>query len=375
MTLFYYLGAPYPRPLSEHDVLEYGYMQTLSTSSITHWANLAADVLDGRPISPAQALAVLEAPDTDVPALVAAAYEVRRRYFSNTVQLYYLINGKSGLCPEDCNYCSQSKISTAPIDKYAWLSVDKLLEGAKRAYDLKACTYCIVSSGRGPTERELDHVINAVHEIKANYPLRICACLGILKGGQAKRLMAAGVERFNHNLNTSEEFHKEMVTTHTYEDRVATVEEVKEAGISPCCGGIVGMGESKQDVVDMAFALRDLDVDSIPVNFHIPIEGTPFADRGLVDPRYALKALCMFRFVNPNKEIRIAGGREVHLQSLQPMGLYPANSIFVSDYLTTKGQTAEEDFRMIENLGFEIVGPMAEIVAKDNELVGAGSRE
>ncbi|HEY3331487.1 MAG TPA: biotin synthase BioB [Capsulimonadaceae bacterium] len=349
-------------------------MQTLNTSLSLHsWADLARDILDGRTITPAEALSVLESPDTDVPALLAAAYEVRRRYFGNTVQLYFLINGKSGLCPEDCNYCSQSKVSTAPIDRYAWISVEKLLEGAQRAYDLKACTYCIVGSGRGPTDRELDHVIDAVHHIKARFPLRICACLGILKEGQAKKLMAAGVERFNHNLNTSEEFHKEMCTTHSYEDRVRTVEEVKEAGISPCCGGIVGMGESKQDVVDMAFALRDLEVESIPVNFHIPVEGTPFADRGNVDPRYALKALCMFRFVNPDRELRIAGGRELHLQTLQPLGLYPANSIFVSDYLTTRGQTPQEDFQMIENLGFEIVGPAARIIPMNAEPVGASA--
>lgn len=183
--------------------------------------------------------------------------------------------------------------------------------------------------------------------------------MGILGPGQAEKLMAAGVERFNHNLNTSEEYHSEACTTHTYKDRIRTIEQIKKAGISPCCGGIIGMGESREDVVSMAFALRDLNVASIPVNFHIPIEGTPFEDRGLMDPRYALKALCMFRFVNPDRELRIAGGRELHLRTLQPLGLYPANSIFVSDYLTTKGQAAQDDFAMIDDLGFEIVQPFS----------------
>lgn len=242
------------------------------------------------------------------------------------------------------------------MERYAWLSIQEILEGARRAYELKACTYCIVGSGRGPTEHELEHVIAAVKEIKARYPLRICACMGILKPGQAQKLMAAGVQRFNHNLNTSEEFHKEVCTTHAFKDRVATIEEVKKAGISPCCGGIVGMGESREDVVSMAFELKRLGADSIPVNFHIPVPGTPFEDRGNVDPRYALKVLCMFRYVNPDRELRIAGGRELHLRTLQPLGLYPANSIFVSDYLTSKGQSANDDFRMIADLGFEIVG-------------------
>lgn len=350
-------------------------MQTLSDYAAAHdWLQLARGILNGASIDKEQALEVLQAPDEEVPALIAAAYEIRRRYFGKTVQLYYLINAKSGLCPEDCNYCSQSKVSAAPVERYTWLSVDKILEGAQMAYELKACTYCIVGSGRGPTEKELDYVIGAIREIKARFPLRICACMGLLKDGQAQKLMEAGVERFNHNLNTSEKFHKHVCTTHSYEDRVHTIEQVKEAGISPCCGGIIGMGESLDDVVSMAYALKELGVDSIPLNFHIPIAGTPFEDRGLIDPRYALKALCMFRFVNPDRELRIAGGRELHLRTLQPLGLYPANSIFVSDYLTSKGQSAEDDFRMIEDLGFEIVRPFGQIPAAERSPQTAQKR-
>lgn len=318
------------------------------------WNGLAERVLAGRPVAREDALAILRCPDEELLSLLDAAFEIRRAYFGKRVQLYYLMNAKSGLCPEDCHYCSQSKISGAAIDRYPFLSREELLEGARRAAEQKACTYCIVASGRGPTNRELEHVIAAVREIKETLPLRICCCLGILQEGQAERLKEAGVDRFNHNLNTSEAYHSEMCTTHTYADRVRTVERVKEAGISPCCGGIIGMGEKDEDVVELAFSLRELEVESIPVNFFHPIPGTPFAELWKLNPRYCLKALCMFRFVNPSREIRIAGGRELHLGSLQPLGLYPANSIFVSDYLTTQGQSAEDDFRMIEQLGFEI---------------------
>jgi len=328
----------------------------LDADSIS-WDDLAIQVLAGEPLRREQALAVLDAPDDDVLEILAAAYRVRRKYFGNTVQLYYLMNVKSGLCPEDCGYCSQSKVSQAPIEKYPMLSQESIVDGAQKAAQAGACTYCIVASGRGPTDRELDQVISAVEEIKAELPIRICACLGILKPGQAERLEAAGVDRYNHNLNTGEEFHHNIVNTHTFQDRVRTVESIKAAGISPCSGGIVGMGERNEDVVDMAYALHDLEIESIPVNFFIPIDGTPFAGINVLTPQYCLKTLAMFRLINPTREIRIAGGRGVHLRTLQPLGLYAANSIFVSDYLTTKGQTPDEDYAMLRDLGFTIVRP------------------
>lgn len=321
------------------------------------WSDLARRILGGEAIDRRTALAVLQAPDEELLAVLHAAFEVRRAYFGRTVQLYYLMNAKSGLCPEDCNYCSQSRVSTADIPRYPMMSREELVAGAHRAMEHRACTFCIVASGRGPTNRELEHVVEAVKEIKETTPLRICACLGILADGQAERLRDAGVERFNHNLNTSEAYHEQICSTHTFEHRVNTVEEIKAAGISPCSGGIVGMGESDEDVVSLAFALRDLEVESIPVNFYHPVEGTPLAETWNLNPRYCLKVLAMFRFVNPSREIRVAGGRELHLRALQPLGLYAANSIFVSDYLTTQGQSAEDDFRMIEDLGFEIALP------------------
>lgn len=298
---------------------------------------------------------MLECPDEEILALMDAAYRVRRRYFGDQVQLYLLMNAKSGLCPEDCGYCSQSKVSEAEIPKYNLLNREKLLDGARVAAQSQARTYCMVISARGPNEREMQAVESIVPEIKQKYGLHICACLGLLTDSQAQRLKACGVDRVNHNLNTSRDYYPEVCSTHTFDDRVETLQAVRRAGLELCSGGIVGMGETAEDVVSMAIELRDLGVHSIPVNFHNPIPGTPLADKGQLDPRYCLKVLAMFRLVNPDREIRIAGGRELHLRSLQPLGLYAANSVFVGDYLTTRGQPPEADYAMLNDLGFQVV--------------------
>jgi biotin synthase len=325
--------------------------------------------LAGEPISREQALSVLTADDAELPSLIAAAWRVRRQFWGNTVQLYYLRNAKSGLCPEDCKYCSQSVVSEAEIPKYVFQSKDKLLEGAREAKANNARTFCIVASGRGPSNREVEHVASTVEAIKAETGLHICCCLGLLRPEQAERLKAAGVDRINHNLNTSRRHHEAIVSTHTYDDRLTTLRNCRDAGLELCAGMIVGMGETPEDLIDVAFELNGLECESIPVNFLHPIDGTPMGGtrdegRGTSDasphpssltPRHCLKTLCMMRFINPRSEIRIAGGREVNLRSLQPLGLYPANSIFVSDYLTTAGQPASDDFKMIEDLGFEVV--------------------
>ena len=315
---------------------------------------LADRVLAGETLEPSLALELLETPDDQILELLAGAHRIRRHYFGNTVQLYFLMNAKSGLCPEDCNYCSQSKVSDAEIPKYNLLSRNKLLEGAKIAVERDSKTYCIVISARGPNEREIAAVETIVPEIKEKYDLKICACLGLLSDDQAGRLKAAGVDRVNHNLNTSDSFYAKICTTHTYQDRIDTLEAVRNAGMELCSGGIIGMGEKLDDIVRMAFSLRDLEVQSIPLNFLNAIEGTPLEGQQELNPRLCLKTLAMFRFVNPDREIRIAGGREIHLRSLQPLGLYAANSIFVGDYLTTKGQPPKEDYEMITDLGFEV---------------------
>lgn len=318
------------------------------------WKQLAYEVLEGKELTNEEALSILNAPDEELLELLHASYIIRHRYFGNKVKLNQINNVKSGICPENCSYCAQSSISNAPVEKYTMLNKDEIVKGAKKAYEMQVGTYCIVASGRGPSKRELETVTEAVKEIKERFNLTVCACLGILKPEQALQLKEAGVDRYNHNINTSKNHHSAITTTHTYDDRVNTIEHVKQAGISPCSGVIVGMKETKQDVVDMAFSLKALDADSIPVNFLHAIPGTPLEGTNELNPRYCLKVLALMRFVNPTKEIRISGGREVNLRTLQPFGLYPANSIFVGDYLTTNGQEESTDFQMLKDLGFEI---------------------
>ncbi|NOX53481.1 MAG: biotin synthase BioB [Planctomycetes bacterium] len=326
-----------------------------SDTGTSRWGRLAQQVLEGQPIGRDDALAILQSDDAELIDLLAAAYQVRRRFFANQVQLYVLKNAKSGLCPEDCGYCSQAVNSTAPIDRYPLLQEEELLAGARQAAAAGARTYCIVASGRGPTDREIDRLAHTVTRIKGELGLHICCSLGLLTPQQADRLKRAGVDRFNHNLNTSRRFYSRICTTHSYDDRLATLRVARQAGLELCCGVIVGMGEQDEDVVDMAFELQPLEPESIPVNFFHAIPGTQLEGVRTLNPRRCLKVLCLFRFVHPRTEIRIAGGREVNLRSMQPLGLYAANSIFISDYLTTKGQPAEDDFQMLEHLGFQIV--------------------
>lgn len=317
--------------------------------------NMVEQALERRPLSREQALWVLSFPDERGLELVAAASRVRRRFFGNRVKLNALVNIKSGLCPEDCGYCSQSKVSTASIQKYPYLSTEEILASAAKAREAGAKRLCLVASGRGPTRREIERFAGSVRDVKERHPeLEVCACLGLLGEGQAEVLKGCGVHAYNHNLNTSERFYGEICSTHTYADRVGTVSQAKDAGLSPCSGALFGMGETEEDIVEAAFALKELEPESVPVNFLIPIPGTPLEDRAALTPMRCLKILALFRLVFPDVEVRIAGGREVHLRSLQPLGLHLANSIFAGDYLTTEGQPAGSDLEMIEDAGFVV---------------------
>jgi biotin synthase len=316
---------------------------------------LAKEVIEGYQLTKEDAKGILNTKDENILSLINAAYEIRRHFYGKKVKLNLIINAKSGLCPEDCGYCAQSIKAKSEIDRYALISKQTIVEGAKEAKKNKIGTYCIVMSGRKPTNNEVDMVVSAVQEIKNEVDqIKICACMGLVSEEQAVRLKNAGVDRFNHNINTSESHHANITTTHEYVDRVHTIENIKKAGISPCSGVICGMGETKDDIIDMAFALKDLDADSIPVNFLHPIKGTKLEELNELTPLLCLKILSLFRFVNSSKEIRISGGREYNLRSLQNLGLFVANSIFVGDYLTTAGQGAKEDLQLIEDLGFEI---------------------
>lgn len=318
------------------------------------WNAVADRCIAGGAATRDEAQAVLRAPDPGLLDLLQAAYRVRRHFHGNRVKVHVLQNAMSGMCPEDCHFCSQSKVATGEIERYRLMSKEEMVEAARQAKAAGAWKYCLVTSTRGPNDRQLDVICDAVKEIKGTIGIRVCTSLGILEREQAFRLKEAGVDRFNHNLETSSRHFPEICSTHTYEDRVRTIGYVKEAGLEACCGGIVGMGETDDDLVDMAFELRRLEVESIPINFLNPRPGTPMEKRGLTEPKRALKALCMVRFVNPSRDIRAAGGREVVLRSLQPFVLYPCNSIFTNGYLTTGGNSDSEDDRMIRDMGFEV---------------------
>ncbi|MGW0895001.1 biotin synthase BioB [Saccharopolyspora sp. NPDC002578] len=323
----------------------------------TTFDQLADDVLAGSPVTTDDALAVLRATDDELMYVVAAAGRLRRAHFGNAVKVNYLVDLKSGLCQENCGYCSQAVGSAAPILKYSWLSQDAALEQAGAGLNGGASRVCMVASGRGPSTRDIDKVAEMAGALKQRHPdVEICACLGLLQDDQAERLKAAGVDAYNHNINTAESHHHTIVQTHTYADRVDTVGKAKAAGLSPCSGLIAGLGESDEQLVEALFALRELGSDSIPVNFLLPFDGTPFENTWELTPARCLLILAMARFVCPDKEIRIAGGREVHLRSLQSIALHVANSIFLGDYLTSEGQAAEADLEMIRDGGFVVLG-------------------
>ncbi|THA23395.1 biotin synthase BioB [Streptomyces sp. RKND-216] len=304
-----------------------------------------------------EALAVLATADDELLDVVAAAGKVRRHWFGRRVKLNYLINLKSGLCPEDCSYCSQRLGSKAEILKYTWLKPDEAAQAAAAGVAGGAKRVCLVASGRGPTDRDVDRVSETIAAVKGEHgDVEVCACLGLLSDGQASRLKDAGADAYNHNLNTSESTYKDICTTHDYADRVETVQQAQQAGLSACSGLIAGMGESDEDLVDVVFGLREMDPDSVPVNFLIPFEGTPLAGEWNLTPQRCLRILAMVRFVCPDAEVRLAGGREVQLRSMQPLALHLANSIFLGDYLTSEGQAGKADLEMIADAGFEVEG-------------------
>jgi len=268
--------------------------------------------------------------------------------------VHVLNNVQNGLCPEDCGYCGQAKTSNAAIDSYGMKEEERILQGAKKAKENGAHRYCMVLSGRGPSDRTIDKLSSTIEKVKKTYNIGTCLSIGLLKKGQAEKLKSAGLDRLNHNLNTSENFYPEICTTHTWKDRQNTLSEARRAGLELCSGYILGMGESVDDRIAMLKESAELKPQSIPVNFLLPIEGNAINKPQNLSPDICVRLLCLFRYMNPQSEIRMAAGREYHLRSLQPLALYPANSLFAEGYLLTKGDTASKTLQMIVDNGFEI---------------------
>jgi len=326
------------------------------------YQGLAEKALQGFPLTKEDCYLVLRSSAQKILDLLQAAFKVRERYFGKRVILHQLINAKSGLCTEDCTYCSQSAISKALIEKYPLIGDEEILKGANLAKAASAKRYCIVTSGHVPLKEDLNCLCRIVRRIKEEINIEICTSLGSLSEEDARNLREAGVDRYNHNLNTSERFYPRICTTHSYRDRIVTLENARKAGLQLCCGALFGMGESEDDIIDLSFALRKVRPDSIPVNFLNPIPGTPMEGTNELSPLKCLSILSLIRLINPDREIRVAGGREFHLRSLQPLALYPANSIFVSGYLTTSGQTPQEAQEMITDMGFTVEREIVEEV-------------
>lgn len=306
-------------------------------------------------ISRNEALDLLHLEDSLVLKLVAEAYELRKKKWGKKVHIQYLSNSKSGNCSEDCHYCSQSSVSNAQIDKHSLLTENEIVKDSNIARELNAKRFCTALSGKYVSDKEIDKLCNSFRKIKADGTLDICCSLGFITKEQAEKLKKSGLDRVNHNLNSSKNYYSEICTTHTYDERIQNIKRCKGAGLEICSGGIIGQGESDQDIIDLLFELKEIDPHSIPINFLIPVAGTPFGkNQTNLTPVKCLKILALARIILPEKEIRMAGGREVHLKSLQPMALYCVNSIFVRGYLTEDGQKEDQALSMIEDLGFEL---------------------
>jgi len=300
--------------------------------------------------------------------LLNAAYEVREQFVGKKVTVHIINNAQNGLCPEDCHYCAQAKTSKSDIEEYPIKSDQEILAEAKNAYDKGAHRYCMVFAGRGPSESRVQRLAKLIRKIKSKYRLEVCVSAGLLDLNKAQILRDAGLDRLNHNLNTSQKHYSKICTTHTYEDRINTLNAARKAGLQLCSGVILGMGEVAEDVIETATTLRNMAAESIPVNFFIPIEGTLLTEYPSLSPEYCLRALCLYRFTNPKAEIRIAAGREMHLRSMEVMALYPANSLFLDGYLNAKGAERARTLQMIKDAGFTIESDhsLDELLEKEN---------
>jgi len=320
------------------------------------FAAIREQAMEGGGIGPREALEVLRLPREDLWRLLDVTDRVRRAFKGDAIRLCSIVNAKSGLCSEDCSFCSQSRRSRAAIDRYPLVDEEAMVEAARRARACGAREFSIVASGLTMRSRaELERVGNAVARIREEVGLETCVSLGILSAEDVAYLLSRGLRAVHHNLETSRRFFPSVCTTHDYEEDVRAVRAAKAAGAWVCCGGIFGLGEADEDRVALAMELRSLDVDSIPLNFLNPIPGTPLEGTRLLTPFECLKIIAMMRLCHPRREIIVCGGREVNLRDLQAlMFAAGATGTMAGNYLTTAGRPAEEDVRMIEDLGLSV---------------------
>ena len=285
--------------------------------------------------------------------LIEISHKITEENFDNTVEACSIISAKTGECGENCKYCAQSKHNHAEIECHPLMDVETVKKAALSAKENGATRFCIVTSGRVPTGEDFENILKMIREVASIDGLHCCASLGLLSEEQIKRIKEAGVERYNHNINTSENYHSQICTTHKFSDRVKTVKMIQKYGIEACCGVIIGMGETREDRVDMALSLKELNPKTVPINFLNPIKGTPlegYEDK--IDEEEILKTICIFRIILPKALLRYAGGRTTRLSEYnQSLGIRAGiNSLLVGNYLTTAGSKSEEDKKMLAEM-------------------------
>lgn len=312
--------------------------------------------LKGDSITWTEAERLVELEGQNLMDLLHVAGHVARRHFGRRINLCTIVNAKSGRCSENCKFCAQSAHHNTSVDVYPLLSKEQLVKAARKMDAEGVDRFGIVTSGKSITsDEDLRTIIRAIKEIKRTTKLEVCASLGILSPKKLKDLKTAGLARYHHNIETAPSFYDVVCSTHSYSVREETVRNAQKAGLEVCCGGIIGMGETWQHRIEMAFALKDLDPDSIPINILNPIKGTALEKRPLTPPLDVLKTIALFRFVNPTKSLRYAGGREVNMGDLQSLALiYGLDSMMTGNYLTTTGREPWQDKKMVKDLGFAI---------------------
>ncbi len=310
---------------------------------------------DGRGLDGAGVLAVLNLPDEVLPEALQIAHEVRMRWCGPEVEVEGIVSIKTGGCPEDCHFCSQSGVFTSPV-RAVWLDIRALVEAAKQTAATGATEFCIVAAVRGPDERLMAQVRDGIAAIRREVDINIAASLGMLTQQQVDELAAMGVHRYNHNLETARSYFPDIVTTHTWEERWDTLRMVRDAGMEVCCGGILGLGESVEQRAEFAIQLAELDPHEVPLNFLNPRPGTPLGDRPVLDSRDALRAIAAFRLALPRTILRYAGGREITLGDLGTRDglLGGVNAVIVGNYLTTLGRPASEDLALLGDLSMPV---------------------
>ena len=308
-------------------------------------------VLSGKGISREEALFISAISGQDIFDLFFSANKIRAAFRGNKVDLCAIINAKSGACPEDCSYCAQSAKSSAEIAAFSLIDKNIVFQKAREAKDGGAKRFCLVTSGKKASAQDLEKIAEMVALIR-EMELLPCATLGLLNKDELIMLKDAGLERYHHNLETSEKFFAEICTTHTYQDKIKTIKQVKETGLSLCSGGIFGLGENWEDRIDMAFALKEINPDSVPINFLTPIKGTKLGIRDYLEPFDALKIISLYRFILPDKEIRVCGGRMQTLGEFNSfVFLSGADGLLIGNYLTTLGRKFEDDLKLIKQYG------------------------